>query len=57
MDKQRFLGICIVIAAVIIAAAIYFHDSHSRYQFQPSNPPGMIWIIDTWTGVVKTNPG
>ena len=25
-----------------------------RYQFQPSNPPGVIWIIDTTTGKVTS---
>jgi hypothetical protein len=55
MDNQKFLGICLVVAAVIIAGAIYLHDSRSRYQFQPSNPPGVIYVFDTWTGEVKTH--
>lgn len=54
MDNQKFLGICLVVAAVIISGAIYLHDSRSRYQFQPSNPPGVIFVFDTWTGEVKT---
>ena len=54
MKNQKVLGICLVVAAVIIAGAIYLHDSRSRYQFQPSNPPGVIYVFDTWTGDVKT---
>jgi len=55
MDSQKFLGICLVVAAVIIAGAIYLHDGRSRYQFQQSNPPGVIYVFDTWTGEVKTH--
>ena len=54
MDSQKFLGVCIVIAAVIIAGAVYIHGRGSRYQFQPSNPPGIIYIFDTWTGEVRS---
>lgn len=28
-----------------------------RYQFHPSNPPGVIWIIDTVTGKVTSRSG
>jgi hypothetical protein len=28
-----------------------------RYQFHPSDPPGVIWILDTTTGEVKTQSG
>jgi hypothetical protein len=55
MDNQKFLGICLVVAAIIIAGAIYLHDSRRRYEFHPSNPPGVIYVFDTWTGDVKTH--
>ena len=73
MNDSKFLGICIVVSAVILAAAILWHAHRppmimqpgknqavsqiGRYQFQPSNPPGVIWILDTTTGKVKTQGG
>jgi hypothetical protein len=57
MSNHKFLGICIVVGAVIIAGAVYLHSRTGRYQFQPSNPPGVIWVIDTWTGTVNAHNG
>ena len=58
MKSDKFLGICTVIAAVIVAVALIYHaqkiSTIGRYQFQPSNPPGVIWTIDTVTGEVKS---
>ena len=59
MSDQKFLGLCLVVAALILGAAIVYHahrpgSSVGRYQFQPSTPPGVIWVIDTTTGEVKT---
>ena len=70
MNDSKYLGICIVISSLILAVAIVFHarscpaiaqseppvseSQIGRYQFQPSNPPGVIWIIDTTTGKVTT---
>ena len=58
MKSDKFLGICTVIAAVIVAVALIYHAQKiskiGRYQFQPSNPPGVIWTIDTVTGEVKS---
>jgi len=55
-----FVGVCLLISAVVLGWAIVYHGRGSpaapvgRYQFQPSNPPGVIWVIDTTTGEVKT---
>ena len=68
MDNSKFLGICIVVAACIVAGALCFHGAKTsprteeetgigRYQFQPSNPPGVIWTIDTVTGKVTSRSG
>jgi len=65
MTNVKFLGICIVLAAVIISAGLIYHAQKTtnvsseigRYQFQPSNPPGVIWTIDTVTGEVKARSG
>jgi hypothetical protein len=51
--------VCVLIASIVLAAAIVYHASRTnsqigRYQFQPSSPPGVIWVIDTITGEVKT---
>jgi hypothetical protein len=64
---NRFLGICILISSVLIAAAVVVAGSMSRavapesqigrYQFHPSTPPGVIWILDTTTGKVTTQNG
>ncbi len=63
MNDCRILGACILLASVILSAAILCHaylaaPPHAgpeigRYQFQPSTPPGVIWVIDTTTGNVK----
>ncbi|MHC4773483.1 MAG: hypothetical protein ACYS8S_07960 [Planctomycetota bacterium] len=64
MTNVKFLGICIVLAAAIISGALIHHAQKAniaseigRYQFQPSNPPGVIWTIDTVTGEVKARNG
>jgi hypothetical protein len=70
MSDSKYLGICIVVSSAILAGAIVFHARRypavakselpasesqiGRYQFEPSNPPGVIWVIDTTTGLVKT---
>jgi hypothetical protein len=60
MSDQKFLGVCLVIAALILGAAVVYHGREKsaaqvgRYQFRPSNPPGIIWVIDTTTGKVQT---
>ncbi len=70
-NDSKFLGICILVAAFILSGAIVMHGNSSnvtdsssrpeesvgRYQFHPSNPPGIIWILDTTTGEVKTQSG
>lgn len=57
MENAKFLGTRMVIAAAIVAVALVYHAHNTsaigRYQFHPSNPPGMIWTIDTVTGDAK----
>jgi len=68
MDRSKFLGVCIVAAACIVAGALCYHAAKTsprteeesgigRYQFHPSNPPGVIWKIDTVTGEITTGSG
>ncbi len=68
MDSNKFLGVCIVLVACIVAGALSYHANKTsprteeetgigRYQFQPSNPPGVIWIIDTVTGEITFRSG
>ena len=53
METQpRFLGVCILIAAAIVAAALVYHAQSGRYQFQQSSPPNLTRILDTMTGKV-----
>jgi len=68
MDSSKFLGVYIVVAACIVAGALCYHATKTsprteeeggigRYQFHPSNPPGVIWTIDTVTGKVTPRNG
>lgn len=68
MTGDRFLGVCILAASAILGGSIAYHATAiapppasepqvGRYQFQPSNPPGVIWVIDTTTGKVTTGNG
>lgn len=66
MQNGRFLGICLLISSAMITAAVVYHAKASavvqtapigRYQFHPSSPPGVLWIIDTTTGEVKAKNG
>jgi hypothetical protein len=57
MSDSKFLGVCILAAAVIVSAAILYSGNaqqNGRYQFHPSSPPGVIWVMDTVTGEIKT---
>jgi hypothetical protein len=67
MENSKFLGICLLISSVILSIAIVFRSKSGappppppqigRYQFHTSTPPGVIWVIDTITGDVKSHPG
>jgi hypothetical protein len=51
MVNVKFLGICIVLAAVMVSGALVYHANVTskigRYQMLHS--PGKIWIYDTET--------
>jgi len=64
MQNSKFIGVCLLLSSLILSAAIVYHaraatanGAIGRYQFQPSNPPGVIWVMDTTTGQVKTSSG
>ncbi|NLE36617.1 MAG: hypothetical protein GX621_01170 [Pirellulaceae bacterium] len=61
MQNSKFLGVCLLISSLILSVAIVYHGKASsdvgRYQFHASNPPGVIWVIDTTTGKVKSQNG
>ncbi len=50
--QSKFLGICILIAAAMVAAALIYHAQRDRYQFHQSGPPNLVRILDTMTGEV-----
>ena len=61
ITNVKFLGTCIVLTAAMVSGALIYHAQKTnvgseigRYQLQPSNPPGVNWVIDTVTGDVKT---
>lgn len=56
MDSSRFLGICIVIAAVIVSAAVFYHERVGRYQFVSSADGTRTWLVDTTTGSFVSAP-
>ena len=64
MQNSKFVGVCLVLSSFILSAAILLHaraavppNANGRYQFHPSTPPGVIWVIDTTTGEVKGRSG
>ena len=56
MDSEKFLGICILVAAVILAGTIVWHAKATsqvgRYQFLIHEDSVVMWVIDTTTGEV-----
>lgn len=54
MDSNKFLGISMLVSACFVAGALLWNARTGRYQFQPSNPPGVLWVIDTVTGRITT---
>ncbi len=60
MDGKKFLGVCILLAAIILAVAVVWHAKATakatsqvgRYQFLMHEDPAVMWIIDTTTGEV-----
>ncbi len=70
MQDSKFVGLCVLISSLVLSASIVYHarasapitptitpDTVGRYQFHPSNPPGVVWVIDTTTGEVKSKAG
>jgi hypothetical protein len=51
-NQSRFLGVCILIAAAFVAAALVYHAQSGRYQFHQNGTPNLIRILDTVTGKV-----
>jgi len=47
MSDQKFLGVCVVAAAIILGAAICYHAQAQRYQMVAT--PN-IYVQDTMTG-------
>lgn len=57
MSDIKFLGCCVVVAALLVASAIVCaapRRASGRYQFHVSTPPGVIWTMDTATGEITT---
>jgi len=60
MQNSKFVGVCLLLSSLILSAAIVDHAKAATadgaigcYQFHPSNPPGVIWVMDTTTGQIK----
>jgi len=56
MVSSKCLGVCIVIAAVILSAALLYHAKVGRYQFVSSADGTRTWMIDTVTGNLESAP-
>ena len=54
-NALKIVGVCMVVSAVIIAAALVYHARTGRFQFRPHNMPGVVRTIDTVTGEVKVH--
>jgi len=48
MSDHKFLGICIVVAAILIAASMISLSHAQRYQLVQG--AGQVYVQDTWTG-------
>jgi hypothetical protein len=57
MQNAKFVGVCLLLSSLILSAAIAYHakasTANGRYQFHPSTPPGVIWVMDTATGKIE----
>ncbi len=53
MESSKFSGVCTIVAAVILGASICLHALTHRYHFEQSNPPGVKYVFDTWTGELE----
>jgi len=57
MEGRKFLGMCIVLAALILAGAIVWHARTAsrigRYQMVLLQDPAVIWVIGTTTGEIR----
>jgi len=49
---HAFTGLSIIVAATAVSAALVYHAQCGRYQVHPSTPPGVVWVIDSFTGEV-----
>jgi len=54
MRNSQIIGICVVVSALILAAAIFLHGRRGRYQLHGVLPPGTLAVIDTSSGVINT---
>lgn len=56
MQNSRFVGVCVLISSLVVAAAIVYHakvaTTIGRYQFHPDHTGTLFWILDTTTGEV-----
>jgi len=54
MTNDKFLGVCILVAAFVVAIALVYHaqktSSVGRYQAHPAN---LSWRIDTVSGEIQ----
>jgi hypothetical protein len=56
MNGPGFLGVCIVISSIILAAAIIYHARFSTPAVGPVGrffPAGHLLVVDTVTGEIK----
>ena len=54
MNNYKFLGVCLVVAALLLSVSIIYAKPSrriGRYQFHASAPAEVVWILDTTTGV------
>jgi hypothetical protein len=53
MRNSQIIGICLVVSAVILAAAILFQGRAGRYQLHGVLPINALAVVDTTSGDIK----
>ena len=48
-----FIIIFLIIIGISVLAVVIWKKPEGRYAFTSSNPPAVLWILDTRTGEVK----
>ncbi len=49
------VAVSIIVGAIILAVAVFWHSQSGRYQIVNSDEPGIVLVVDTRTGSIQEN--